>query len=292
MDVEITKTNGDKFKLSDYGVHVTDFIVSSLPMKPLYGEIEGRHGTVDYGATYEGQRTITVPFYIRAKDSHDFPLMRDMIFQLINDTEPFFVRELRKLNENNRFVGGKRYLVRLGNTFTIDQSSTVIGFGEFVFETTKLPFAESIGTTQDIHKNGINADDELWGFGMGLEAVDESLIYTHNATVDKPFFIYNAGNVSIHPFEQDFKMTIRNVQGSTDMFQITNLTNGSRARINVPVKPTDTIVYDGPNVTRNGLAFLRDTQKNFIELSPGWNSFRVHYCDSADIEFDFRYYYL
>ena len=288
MDVEIVKTNGDKLKLSDYGVNVTDFIVSSLPMKPLYGEIEGRHGTVDYGATYEGQRTITVPFYIRAKDSHDFPLMRDMIFQLVNDTEPFFVRELRKLSDNNQFVGGKRYLVRLSNTFTIDQISTVVGNGEFVFETTKLPFAESIGTTQDIERNGISSDDEIWGYGMGLLDDPASHKYTHEG---KAFRIYNAGNVPVHPFEQELKITISNVVGSTSYFELKNKTNGTTFHVNEGVTNTQTIVLDGPLVTSNGLAFLRKTNKQFIELDPGWNEFEVNGATSARIEFDFRFYY-
>src|SRR5699024_5014011 len=238
-------------------------------------------------------------------------LSRDELFGLVTNTEPFYVREMRRIKEHpgyicddpsddrvykvndydNLFVGGKRYKVRLASSFDIEQVYRY-GFGELVFETTDLPFAESIGTTLDIEGNGINADDGLWGFGMGLEAVDESLIYTHNAAVNEPFSIYNAGNVSIHPFEQKLKMAISNVRGSTDLFQITNHTNGSRARINVPLQSADVVVYDGPNVTRNELTFLRDTRKDFIELSPGWNNFQIYYCDSATISFDFPFYYL
>jgi|SRR5690606_27881154 len=293
MDVEIIKKDGTSFLLSDYDIIVRDFRVQSPEILPVYGDIDGRSGTVDYGATL-GRREIVVPFYLDANDLHDVALLRDKLFELVIDVNPFYVRELRRVvyqTGDNKYVGGKRYRVRISNTFDVEQMFTY-GFGELVFETTDLPYAESLGTTQDIHKNGINADDDLWGFGMGLEAVDESLIYTHNATVNKPFFIYNAGNVSIHPFEQELKITISNVRGSTERFQITNLTNGSRARINVPLRSTDVVVYDGPNVTRNKLSFLRDTRKDFIELSPGWNNFRIYYCDSATISFDFPFYYL
>lgn len=308
MDVQITKKNGESFILSDYGVLVKDFIVSSIPIESEKSDIEGRPGTVDRGARY-GARTITVPFRLITSSLLDYPLARDAFYGTVLDLEPYYVREMRRLKKmnyefvdpgeparmnpdsENRFINGKRYLVRLQNTIDPEQIETD-GEGELVFETTNLPFAESIGTTQDIQKNGIDADSGLWGFGMGLIVDEEALKYTHKAEVGKPFRVYNAGNVTVHPFYCDLKMTIRNVQGSTDMFQIINLTNGSRVRINVPVKPTDTIVYDGPNVTRNGLAFLRDTQKNFIELSPGWNTFRIYYCESATIEFDFRFYYL
>lgn len=293
MDVEIIKKDGTSFLLSDYDIIVRDFRVQSPEILPVYGDIDGRSGTVNYGATL-GRREIVVPFYLDANDLHDVALLRDKLFELVIDVNPFYVRELRRdvyQTGDNKYVGGKRYKVRISNTFDVEQMFTY-GFGELVFETTDLPYAESLGTTQDIHNKGINADDELWGFGMGLQVTEDTLKYTYNASSSSPFRVFNAGNVPVHPFEQDFKMTILNVQGSTEMFQITNLTNGSRSRITVPLSTTDVVVYDGPNVTRNGLAFLGDTRKDFIELSPGWNNFRIYYCESADIEFDFRFYYL
>lgn len=307
MDVQINKQNGESFTLSEHGIIVKDFIVSSIPIISEYGEIEGRHGTVDYGATY-GTRTITVPFRLQAYDLMDFPLMRDVLFGLVIETESFYIRELRRIKKlqykfadttepprmdpesENKFVGGKRYLVRLQNTFDIEQIEAD-GEGELVFETTELPFAESIGTTQDLHKNGIDFDSGLWGFGMGLLTDENSLIYTHNATVAKPFRIYNAGNVPIHPFDQKLKITISNVMGSTDSFQIINLTNMSKLKINTALSTSDTVVFDGANITRNGLSFTKNTDKNFIELESGWNNLRIYFCDSATIEFDFPFYY-
>ncbi|PEW97601.1 phage tail protein, partial [Bacillus cereus] len=68
-------------------------------------------------------------------------------------------------------------------------------------------------------------------------------------------------------------------------------TNLSTATISVPLYVSDTIVYDGPNIRRNGLEFLRNTKKDFIELAPGWNTLEVFNCTSATLEFDFRFYY-
>src|SRR5699024_4736607 len=267
------------------------------------------------------------PFYLRAYDMHDYPLLRDKLFSLVTTKESFYIRELRRPSEfttcdggyDDRYVGGKRYLVRLSNVIELDQQRTY-GFCEMVFDTTELPFAESIGTSADIDspeliplvpglweqgyidlngnlinrstsvrtKNnlpinqqkyvlksinggqyflrfydrygvyfsgtninakegesvtlepppqahtckvyvnsnsgditpsmignqlkaslrketyGINSDDELWGFGMGLIADDDSLIYTHTGT---EFKIFNPG-VEVHPFEQDLVITI------------------------------------------------------------------------------------
>src|SRR5699024_7084005 len=183
-----------------------------------FEEVEGGNGVIDYGTTY-GPREITCYYRAQSSSITGFSLLRDEIFQLFRTEKSFYLIEKRER--------GKRWLVKVANPFAIPQRNV---YGDFEVEFIGLRgVSESIGTTQDIQKNGINANDGLWGFGMGLEAVDESLIYTHNATVNKPFFIYNAGDVSIHPFEQKFKMTISNVRGSTERFQITNLTNGSRA---------------------------------------------------------------
>ena len=106
------------------------------------------------------------------------------------------------------------------------------------------------------------------------------------------FRVYNAGNVPIHPFQQDLKITIKQVRGSASYFELRNLTNGTVFRVNEAVSSAQTIVLDGPNITSNGLNFLRKTNKGFIELSHGWNDFQIYGASRATIEFYFRFYYL
>lgn len=287
MDVEITRLDGNSFRLSEYNVSVRDFIVGSIPVLSSYGSVEGRSGVIDYGAEY-GQRTITVPFYMKAHDFADFPLLRDELFSLVVSREPFYIRELRKIDYGfgeNQYVGGKRYEVRISGAFDIEQQLRY-GFGELAFETSSLPFAESIGTTQDIERDGVGADSEIWGFGMGIIADDESLVYTYTGT---SFRIYNAGDVPIHPFEQQFKITIDNITGSSSYFELRNTTTGNIFRVNELANGT--IILDGPNITKNSLNYLRQTNKKFIELALGWNDFSVHGASSARVSFDFPFYY-
>lgn len=304
MDAQIIKKNGESFNFEDFNVIVKDFIVSSIEIKPQYGDVDGSDKQVDYGATY-GIRTIRIPFIARARDYHDYPLLRDLLFEKVLDKDSFYIRERRRVKKlayafvdpsepanmdestDNQFLGGKRYLVRLRNTFELEQM-VFDGEGELIFETTELPFAESIGTTQIIQQNGINANDELWGYGMGLIADDDSLRYTHGS---RTFRIYNAGNVPVHPFEQDLKITIRNVVGSTNTFELRNTTNGTFFKVDEAVSSSQTIIIDGPKVTRNGLNYLSKTDYEFIELAPGWNHFSISGATSAEVEFDFRFYY-
>src|SRR5699024_5227838 len=266
MDVEITKQNGESTRLSDLGITVRDFVVSSVNVEGIYSEVEGRAGTVDYGADF-GSRTITVPFYYKASDLHDVPLLRDELFGLVVSSEPFYVREMRRLTYQtgeNLFVGGKRYLVRVSGNFDIEQEFKY-GFGELVFETVGLPFAESIGTTQDIERNGLRYSQELWSYGMGLSYDDDSHKYTNKKM---NFAIFNAGNVSVHPFEQYLKIEFENIGKG---YRLINETTGDK--FEYLGRTTGKFVLDGPNMTMKGLQAFRDTNRQYISLVPGWNYF-------------------
>src|SRR5699024_3918969 len=215
-------TKDKEILLSDHDIYAKDFIVSSIALRPYLDSIEGRSGTVDYGADYD-TRTIKVPFYIKAHDLHDFALLRDELFSLVVSRESFYIRELRRAEHqaynftevtgeasnnprtDNKFVGGKRYKVRLTNAIELEQMLTV-GEGELVFETTELPFAESIGTTADIDKHGLLYSQELWSYGMGLSYEDSLQVYRFD---DNEFSVYNAGNVTVSPFEMFLDITIK-----------------------------------------------------------------------------------
>src|SRR5690625_6448203 len=94
MDVEIVKKNGRKFRLSDYGV-VKDFVVDSIDREVVRDSVDGRPGSLDYGV-FEGYRSINVPFILKAKDLHDYAQLRDELYSLVGDREPFYIRDMRR----------------------------------------------------------------------------------------------------------------------------------------------------------------------------------------------------
>src|SRR5699024_5726148 len=291
-------TKDKEILLSDHDIYAKDFIVSSIALRPYLDSIEGRSGTVDYGADYD-TRTIKVSFYIKAHDLHDFALLRDELFSVVVSRESFYIRELRRAKyqaynftevtgkasnnpqTDNKFVGGKRYKVRLTNTPELEQMLTV-GEGEMVFETTELPFAESIGTTADIDKHGLLYSQELWSYGMGLSYDEETHKYTHNTNT---FRIYNAGNVEeLNPFEMDLKITVEGINGP---YELKNETTGDVFKYTG--SNSGKLLLDGPNITLNGLQAFRDTNRRYISLAPGWNTFTQS--QNKKVAFDFRYYY-
>ncbi|WP_193064915.1 phage tail family protein [Oceanobacillus oncorhynchi] len=273
----IQRHNGETINLDDAGIRTRDFIISAPTYNHQFGEIEGGLGVIDYGTSI-GPREITVSFRATSYDIEDFSLLRDEIFNIFRSEESFYLIEHRE--------PGKRWLVKVQNPYSIPQRNI---FGNFDITFIGLKgVAESIGTTQDIQRNGINANDELWGFGMGLIADDESLIYTHTGT---SFRIFNAGNVAVHPYEQTLKITIDNVRGSSSYLQVRNNTTGDAFRTTEAVSGSQTIVLDGPNVTSNGTQHYRKTNRQFITLAPGWNEFSVTGASSIRVAFDFKYYY-
>ncbi|GGP16221.1 phage tail family protein [Oceanobacillus neutriphilus] len=276
----IQRHNGEIINLDDAGIRTRDFIISAPTYNHQFGEAEGGLGVIDYGSSI-GPRDINVYFRATSYDIEDFSLLRDEIFHIFRNEESFYLIEHRE--------PGKRWLVKVQDAYSVPQRNV---FGNFEIRFIGLKgVAESIGTTQDIQKAGISADSELWGFGMGIEAIDESLIYTHNVAIGQNFKVFNAGNVPIHPFEQELNITISEVEGSGSYFQLKNETTNNIFRINQAVSNGQVIVLDGPNITSNWVQFLRNTNKEFIELAPGWNKFNITGAISAKIEFDFPFYY-
>src|SRR5699024_4829750 len=103
MDVEITKMDGTSIKLSDIGVEARDFIVGSIEINPHYSAIDGRSGHVDMGADY-GERTIVCTDLYTAPDLHGVALKGDELYGIISDTEPYYVREMRRIKEHPGFI--------------------------------------------------------------------------------------------------------------------------------------------------------------------------------------------
>lgn len=268
-------------------IETKDMITTHLhiPSTPFENQwIGGEDGiTQRHVGSYAMPKNIEAHIFLKSHDYLDYELLRDYLYGIFGFGKPFYI-----VSKNQR---GKRHKVVLESSFMPERLSNTVGTVVVQFTTCISSYAESIGTTQDIQSNGISANDEQWGFGMGLIADDDSLIYTHKNKSN--FKIYNAGNVEVHPFEQDIKVEIDfpDYVYANNHFQLKNITNGSTFRINEQVLPLENYTLDGPNITKNGLNALRLTNKQFIVLDPGWNEFEVTGNTQATISFDFRFYY-
>lgn len=262
------------------GVIPLDIFISSIGKERELESIEGKSGVIDYGYVYK-ERDIELKLLLKAKDTQDYRLIRDEVYDILDRI--YYVSE--------EYQPGKVYRVAVDVSYIPERySSNNQRFAEVEVGcvTVGLPFSESIGTTQDIEENGLLYNQELWSYGMGLEYDEESQIYTHDS--DR-FYIFNAGNVSIHPFEQELIIDITDVEGSVDSFELINKTTGDVFKVNEKVSYDRHIRLDGPNITRNGLQYFRKTNKEYITLAPGYNEFEINKAVKAKVKFDFRFYY-
>jgi len=262
------------------GVTHLDIFISSIGKERYSRKIEGSNESVYYGFTYNS-RNIELYMLLKSYDTEDYRLQRDAVYDMFHHTDRIYVSE--------SYQKGKRYLISVDEVYIPERAPRNQKVSDVTIRCTKLgiPFAESIKTTSDIDKNGLNYGDG-WHYGMGLLYDEDSHRYTHTGT---SFKIYNAGNKPIHPFEQDLKIEISDVIGSGGYLELKNITNGSAFRVNESVSSSQKIILDGPNITNNGLQYLRKTNKQFIELSPGWNEFIITGATSAKVKMDFRFYY-
>src|SRR5699024_11065461 len=192
VDEEIVKSNGQKLRLSDYGV-VQDFVVNSIDRSVTRESVDGRKGSVDYG-TNIGDRSISVPMIFKARDLHDYAHLRDELFGILDDDEPFYIREMRRKDYlqyefvdfgqsptwsngvENEYVNGKHYKVRLDSSISPEQwDDKPNGDITIEFVTSGLPFAESIYTTLELHDSGYSATAEKYGLVDNID--DEKVQY-------------------------------------------------------------------------------------------------------------------
>jgi len=298
MDVEIVKKDGRKFRLSDYGV-VKDFVVNSIDRDIVRDSVDGRPGSLDYGVS-EGDRSISVPFILKAKDLHDYAHLRDELYSLLGDNEPFYIREMRRpktlqydfvsfgqspkwsSQTDNEYVNGKQYLVRLDSTINPSQEG-LRGEVSLEFVTSGLPYAESTYTTLELHDRGYSATAEKYGLVDNID--DEKVQYRFT---ESNFTVYNAGNVTVQPESMYLDISISGFTGSKVM--IKNKTTGETLEINVSTN-NHVVRQKGMNVMVGGINRFRDTNRRFISIVPGDNQFEIAGGTFSQCWFDFKYYY-
>ena len=301
MDLEVIKQNGEKFLLSDYDVVVQDIKIYSIPMLHNRQRIDGFDGSLSYGTEY-GDRKIEVTATFIAKDLHDYAHLRDELFNLLNDSNGYYIRELRRLNKkqyefidlnekpkektgtDNSYVNGKQYYVELDGDFEFEQDD-VYGSTTINFKTSGLPFAESIYTTKELNDTGYDALVEKYGLVDSINSDNTKYKFT-----ERNFSIWNAGNVTVEPETMYLKIKIYSPESIGD-FTIHNITTGEKLIINRNIPTRNTITIDGMSISLNFTNIFRDTNKRFLSLIPGENEIEITNGTFREIAFDFRFYY-
>ncbi|MCG3412220.1 phage tail family protein [Staphylococcus massiliensis] len=327
MDLKITKKDGTSYTLQEHGFNITDVNIQGIELEDNLQEIDGLHGYFDLGATFKG-REISVPFSFKGENLTSFPLMRNLIYELTTSTEPFYIQEMRRpqiaqytfkdveaksnaisidqygketvyddAQSENENSTGIRYLVRLTSATEITQKNhSSYGSGELTFSTCGLPFGESIGTSLDLHDNGLEyTDNPLWSYGMGLSRDPKTRQYRFSKAEDSQngsYYFYYAGNVANDQFNQYQKITFKFNEDLPQGFAWRF--NGARYSVfdSTSIKKGDVVEYNAPDITKNGLSIINHT--NFVtpSIQVGYNEIKLLTDCDVNIDVDCRFYYL
>ena len=301
MDVEIVKSNGQKFRLSDYGV-VQDFVVNSIDRSVTRESVDGRKGSVDYG-TNIGDRSISVPMIFKASDLHDYAHLRDELFGILDDDEPFYIREMRRKEYlqyefvdfgqsptwsngvENEYVNGKQYKVRLDSNISPEQwDDKPNGDITIEFVTSGLPYAETTYTTLELHDSGYAHSAEKYGLVDNID--DEKVKYRFT---ESNFTVYNAGNVTVEPESMELVIQISNAS-TTGTLSLKNITTGEEFRLTKNLSERH-ISLRGMNILDGTVNTFRDSNRKLISLVPGDNQFEITGATFSQVWFEFRFLY-
>ena len=289
LDVEINK-NGQNYLVSNNSItgtslEVLSFMSSGIKKRSGSGTSEGRPGRINYYSEDE-YRTITMTVEATAEDMQDIAHLRDAVNELFDGE--MFIREKRikdiKIEyerpgertgelqlEAPEYVNGKQIKVAKVNSIEIDDTTLKSVF-MVEFETTDLPYFESIYTTLELHDSGYAHSAEKYGLVDNID--DEKVQYRFTSN---NFTVYNAGNVAVEPESMFLHIFVASTTG--EVFKL--LTKLESRNISI----------DGMIVKNGTFNAFRDTNKRFISLAPGDNSISVTGATFNEIRFNFKYYY-
>ncbi|MFI3131197.1 phage tail domain-containing protein [Mammaliicoccus sciuri] len=310
MDMQIIRNDGTSFTLSDHHIQVSDFIVESIEMEDSYSAVDGLHGRYLDGSKYK-KRKIHVLCFFEAQDNIDYAIQRDLLYRLTQDTEPFYIREMRKSKfkgydfrdtvatdyqpvDNlgkpiidsfvDEFVSAKRYYVKLSNVLTPVQKKFKCNV-ELEFETVELPFSESIGTSLDLQKKKL---DNLFSTDMQINYEDrEKHTYSFNNVNSGRIFYYGSVPITQHNMYSRVSIIIGE---KTKNFAWSLSQSNAMTIEGIQLNPGDLIVYEGNMITKNGIPIIEYVNLELPKFKYGFNKFQFNQ-NVRKVEFDTRFYF-
>ena len=157
-------------------LEVLSFMSSGIKKRSGSEHSDGRPGRINYHSEDE-YRTVSLTVQATAEDIHDITHLRDAVNELFDGE--LMLREMRIKSveveyespgqrtgglqlKSPEYVNGKQIKVTVVNSPEIDDTTLVSTF-TVEFETTELPYFETIYTTLELHDSGYSATAERYG---------------------------------------------------------------------------------------------------------------------------------
>ncbi|MBJ8063426.1 phage tail domain-containing protein [Bacillus cereus group sp. N15] len=254
----IIQEDGSKFVISSNDkLTVLNFLPNSPFYNTGYEKLDGRHGEIDLGGSFNSRDDIKSLFLAEPHGIDDFYKVRNFMFRLFGSQSPFYIVSNREPE--------KRWKVRVSSKYEVEpQANGNYSLIEIQYKSANA-FAESVQSTLEKMKTE----------------------YTRTTAT---FSIDNKGEVEIDPRQMPLRITFK---GASENLKIKNKTTKDEWTYNGTTTDKDTIVIDQVRSTKNSLSIVRNTNKKVISLREGINEFEITGAKGAfSISFDFRFQYL
>lgn len=300
-DIEIYQ-EGTAFRLSSFGFRVEEIKVNSAEQENNYERLDGVSGRYRTSSTLP-QTAIEVIVEFDTDSDFIYSLKRDELISLTTSLTPFYIREMRSQRYSIApelpgattgeyqapealYANGLQF--RVLRTGAISFEDTPNGWRASVtFETDKLPYAESIGTSLDLHNTGLTESAGIWSYGMNLLEDPASWVYKFSNLTT--FSFYYAGDVKVHDYKmyRELAFTMKQSASSLKVYDA----SGNYFMLNRTLYSGDVVKIQAFKVLVNGIDATTQSNKYFFNIYHGYNTFKVEGASIFDVAVDLRFYY-
>ena len=231
---------------------------------------------------YPKDRDVSINAMFTAYNTVDWRLKRDRVYSFFRNLGMFYVAE-----SHQPF---KLLKVIVDENYEVDRPVIRWGLLEIPLKIIDTPFKKSLHTTLDIDSEGVRWNDK-WGYGMGLSSDSSQWKYSFDTDVGQSydFKFLNAGTEAVKLIQQKESRIRVEFKVAGSWFKISDGT--TTFRLNKSYVKGDVLVIRGSKIFFNGQNVLQDTNRNFLTVKQGMNTWQTRGPKYYDFSIDFRFLY-
>lgn len=231
---------------------------------------------------YPKDRDVSINAMFTAYNTVDWRLKRDRVYSFFRNLGVFYLAE--------SYQPYKLLKVIVDESYEVDRPVIRWGLLEIPLKIIDTPFKKSLHTTLDIDSEGVRWNDK-WGYGMGLSSDKSEWKYSFDTDAGKSydFKFLNAGTEAVKLIQQKESRIRVEFKAAGSWFEISDVT--TTFRLNKSYVKGDVLVIRGSKIFFNGQNVLQDTNRNFLTVKQGMNTWQTRGPKYYDFSIDFRFLY-
>ena len=231
---------------------------------------------------YPKDRDVSINAMFTAYNTVDWRLKRDRVYSFFRNLGVFYIAE--------SYQPYKLLKVIVDESYEVDRPVIRWGLLEIPLKIIDTPFKQSLHTTLDIDSEGVRWNDK-WGYGMGLSSDSSQWKYSFDTDAGQSydFKFLNAGTEAVKLIQQKESRIRVEFKVAGSWFEISDGT--TTFRLNKSYVKGDVLVIRGSKIFFNGQNVLQDTNRNFLTVKQGLNTWQTRGSKYYDFSIDFRFLY-